>query len=749
MDEHDSILPFAAAGTLGEAGRARRAGPQQRVRRAGGLCEAVLCFLSTLGVCACARSGTSTEANGPRPQEADFITDAQAPIAHVDAPPPQDSPLPIEEPGGGCTGPRFKLALDSGAFSVQSEDGATTAIIFSLNAVVGQEDRTWTLGEWQTMDGGWRSEVQDPAASWTIAVEPDSQRPVIRISVEAAYLADVDVAHEELAISISGVSDATVLGRDLRPRTMEASRKYLTDPWTPIELRVESAVGALTLLRHVGFPSAVAEWSGQGTIVARLELDDSGNHPFRPYTQCFESYARDHPRRNLDATPRRAGEHARHAAEVWLGDMRPVRLERLPAGRKAAIVFTSHADQSKVETTRALLWGFSDPSHEGFGTKGLLGHGLSLTLSAFAEDGRNADMGQPDFASILSAAAEAGVEICPHSVTSSPDDRETAERLLPSYSPYAPVTWIDHEPDTNCEAINNSSSATGGAATYDLLDLLVAAGYRYFWMEPDVDPPGGVLNMLAPRRSDYRPTILFRNSAFSRGQESLWLFRTVWMFTSVGKFLAAFDDPSLDRLIAERGIHVAHVYLDTYQERGRLAGRSLFDPIGGTFATRDDVDALWERLQERQDAGALWVVGLRSLATHMTAMADLTVNYQPDGSVAVSAGHVGVEALGLTVEADGLDIAIDGHAPTGLRSADGQTTFWFPLAGDSRSIIAFARSGNSARLAPGGCVVRDTRGERPDAAPDSVDRGRTRGATPVDRVSAPTRRVSGQEGGAR
>jgi hypothetical protein len=465
-----------------------------------------------------------------------------------------------------------------------------------------------------------------------------------------------------------------------------------------------TAAGPVTVVRDTGFPSVVTEADADGVTV-RLELDDAGNHPYRPYARCYPRYSARNPRDERDGTPRRVGERAEHVAEIRLGDGVPLRAQRLPAGRRAAVVFTSHADQSTVATTQAVLWGASDPADPAFGTRGLLGHGLTPTLVAFAEAGTHADLGDPAFREVLERAAAAGVEVGPHSVTSRADDRATVARLLPRFAGFAPATWIDHQPDTNCEAVMNAGGRPERDPAWFDLDLLRDAGLRYLWTEPDVDPPDGGLDMLAPGRAGYRPTILFRNAHVRDGAWVPWLFRTVWLFVDVPRLTARFDDASVQRLIAEDGILLAHVYLDTYQRTGRFAPRSLVEPSGDGFRLRDDVDDVFRRLGEAQRAGLLWVPTMRALGDQLTGVAELRLESAPDGSVVVRGGDRDLDDVAFAVPDAGATITVDGGAPDGTVPRDGQTVFWFDLPARTARTLRLTRDGTEVRFAPAGSTV--------------------------------------------
>lgn len=599
-------------------------------------------------------------------------------------------------------GPSFAVRADGTAVRVAPRTGTGELVLSAeVRSESGATDTSLALSCWAVVNGTLRALATMPAAQWTIVLDPDASRPVLRLSVGVEYTADVEVAHEEVTLRVGSATGARVLGRDLLMRAVEDGRKHLTDPWTPLEVAWDTALGRIAVLRRLGFPSATVRMV-EGELEVCLDLDHAGNHPYRPHDRCYETYSAANQRLTLDGTPRRAGERTRHEAEIWFGDLLPLRLQRLPRGYRAAVVFTSHADQSKVGTTRALLWGHSNPGAPAYGRSGMLGHGLSLTLSAFAEAGSNADMSVPEYAALLAEAAAHGVEVCPHSVTSRPDDRDTVARLLPQYAPFSPRTWIDHQPDTNCEAINNATGLPGGDARYAIRDLLLQAGYRYFWVTPDVPLLDRGLNLLAPRRPDHRPAIFFRNRHVQIDGSTPWLFRTAWMFLRRETFVRSYDDEQLERLTKERGVHVAHVYLDTHQARGRHAGRSLVEPEGHHFRIRDDVDEVFRRLAQRQQRGEIWVTSMREMGDHLSAITELTVDYRPDGSAVVTAGDEAVIDVTFGIPVEDAEILVDGESPRGTTRRGGETSFWFHLPATAAAVVTATQAGRPLRFAPPG-----------------------------------------------
>jgi hypothetical protein len=278
--------------------------------------------------------------------------------------------------------------------------------------------------------------------------------------------------------------------------------------------------------------------------------------------------------------------------------------------------------------------------------------------------------------------------VVPHSATPKPDPRLVTQAALDRFERWHTRTWIDHQPETNCEAFGDQGYHVGGK--FGIADLLAAHQYQYVWAEDDAPPDD--LNLLLAHHIDRRaPTVWPIGRLDLGGPDSLWMFRTVWSFLEASRFYKLYGKDRLDKLEQERGLHIAHTYLETYHpKRTKFGLKNLLIPTdpkvtpGGPGAVKLDprFDALLGALEERQERGTLWVPTLGALADRLRATAELSVTLAPDGSAVVHAPH---ELKGATFVVDA-DVAVElgGKAPKGIRSEGAQTVFWADLpAGDT------------------------------------------------------------------
>ena len=284
----------------------------------------------------------------------------------------------------------------------------------------------------------------------------------------------------------------------------------------------------------------------------------------------------------------------------------------------------------------------------------------------------------------------AGSEIVPHSATPKRDERPVTVAALETFARWHARTWIDHQPETNCEAFGDQGFRSSGK--FAIADLLAAHGYDYVWAEVDLEP--GPLNLLrADRLGQRAPTLWPIGRLDLGGPSGLWMFRSQWAFLEAKHFYSMYSPAALDRLERERGLHIAHTYLETYHpphtkfgmknlivpvDRAREGGRQRAGQAGarvrpaagvaaGAAGARDAVDA---------DAGGARRSPARGgRACALTVGADHRLLVQTQAPVAGAT---------FVVARPDAPVRINGELPRGVRSERGETTFWADLpAGDS------------------------------------------------------------------
>lgn len=462
-----------------------------------------------------------------------------------------------------------------------------------------------------------RLEGEREGARYRLALRGRAGDGALELELEVDYRLARAVRIERLRFALGprGAEQAAVLDRAYRlePHPLPV----LSDALGPRVARL----GPLALLAGDGVQTLWLRRAGSGTVL-ELELDHEANHPFRPHLRCVTGAAERVARGELSATHRAAGSRAHARARILLGEPRLLVPGRFPRGYRAALVFTDHADQSSRAKLEALAFGETGAARAA--RRGLCGRGLGFTKTVFVERARGYDpqLDDPAYRALLAECARAGVEIGLHSTTGERDPPARTRALLARFraAGFDGRTWIDHQPTTNCEAV--SAQGWDAASPFHTLPLLVAAGFSLLWSAEDMRTPPGSLNLLAPEpRGQRRPTLYrFASTAGASASPDLQLFSTMRLFLPHRQLARLLSARTLEALERERGLCLAHTYLDTHRGRGKLAPRSLLEPLpGARFRLRPEVDALFATLAERQAAGSLFCASLERVASHLAA----------------------------------------------------------------------------------------------------------------------------------
>lgn len=557
---------------------------------------------------------------------------------------------------------------------------------------------------WHSEDGALVAAGGDSSRRVSLRLTPGDDASV---SLEASirYLEPVEVEREAVRLRLAG--PAAAVGRDLSFERVD--RPLRVDRGTPVVVS-----GAEVML--AGGPGIVAaRYAPGGTrerpeVAVDLVLDDAGAHPFAVYPRCLDevpglsdgsspvSFSDLERKRSLARTTRRAGDTV--AGRVTLYPLLPGRaalplvVERWPAGARGAVVITDHADRTDPVALRALLHGDSRLVCRPGGPLGLLGHGLRMTKSFFLH-ARRGGLDEPETRQLALELLAAGSEVASHSPTGSADDREAVRAALPALAAFGVVTWIDHQPYTNCEAFSSEGWRSGGR--YGIRDLLAAAGFRWIWEAGDrggfgreprvenlftVDEPGAADPPIYPLPVD----------------PGLWVFQSTMFQGTPRALAAALSDQALDRLERERGLFVAHTYLSASPRTtsrpelvSRLVVRQLPD---GALELDPLFDQALGRIAARVRAGTLASLTLAEAAERLRDLGEVEVRYLDDGAAEVdNHGALPIAGLTVAVPAGGMRLAVEGAKVAGSAGEPDRTRVWFDLPAGGRVVV---RAGQGA-----------------------------------------------------
>jgi hypothetical protein len=564
------------------------------------------------------------------------------------------------------------LALSLGAIPARAEMDVRPVLVVTQNGVTSRTPFVWKDRV---------ATVRTPDGALEVALKRE------RVVGEAGETLAMDAVWRKKAwvrglaveLALPG-AEARVIGRDLEPATVKLAYLGRFDPkWI--------SVGGTTVIVDDTVDGVVVRAAGKH-VELRVELDAVDARPFTHDARCTKNWHE--PNKHLPLPVRLRVPDERLTARVQLveGATLPLAKTGFPDGRRAAVAITDHADQSTLRTLGALA-------------EGLLKYHLSITKALFAHGADRPQLEDPKVMKLADALSAAGSEIVPHSATPKRDERSVTSAALDLFERWKTRTWIDHQPETNCEAFGDQGFRTGGR--FGIADLLAARQYQYVWAQADAPP--NELNLSMPKRLDRRaPTVWPIGRLDLGGPDSLWMFRSVWVYLEAKRFYALYTPERLDQLERERGLHIAHTYLETYHpKRTKFGLKNLLVPAdakkglpGGPGDVKLDprFDALLQRLGARQDRGTLWVAPLGTLADRLRAAAEVTYTLRDDGSVLLRAPKP-LPGATFVVRRAGVKVTLGGKPPRGLRADRDATTFWDDLpAGDT--VLALAAADGTA-----------------------------------------------------
>ena len=513
----------------------------------------------------------------------------------------------------------------------------------------------------------WKALVRDADLAIAVTLGPGTR--TLPWLVEAEALQPQSVRQVTLRMRLAAESFVP-LGRDYRPST---ATHVLLDRFDPKWLTLTSEgrpVGAVLVDDNV---DTLEVTRGHGRVQLGIELLSVLARPFGHLPRCGRSW-RDVKGRVVVADRfLRTGDRLEASGELVLGATSTVALSPWPDGRDAAIVITDHADQTSSDTLHALLGGAASADLE-HATRGLLGHHVPVTKALFLHGTAHHPLVSPgaDEAEVLrlgDVLRHNGSELAPHSATPLTDSRAVVDEALEKFAAHGATVWIDHQPQTNCEGFEQAGWHTGTG----IADLLEKRRFTDVW--DLTEWAGHGLDERDPRHLDQRAATVWPLGRLEPlGPGSLWMFRSTWAFVPISDFYQRYSDSALDQLEHDRGLHIAHTYLETLHPRHTFFGRrnlELRDPHGQP-ALDPRFDALLANLDVRQARGTLWLAPLGPLASRLRALRAVRIRIDDAGDLAVtSPPHLD----GVTLQLGSI-VPLEGTS--GQRVADPGVRVWLP-----------------------------------------------------------------------
>ncbi len=562
--------------------------------------------------------------------------------------------------------------------------------------------------------GGWtaRAQAKNRWATHTLVLRGALKDPRVQLGWEVRYHRDLLVGLERLRFTPDDVRGSML---DRAYRSLPLLARQFSGRLSPrqVQLLMERGPGVpgvfLTLVGEAGVQGLYVSHRTGKAYSLDLELDHHLNHPFWRYRACVKKREERVGRRRMSFGQRRAGETRSLRATWVVGPARLAAISRYPRGYGAAVVLVDHADQSSAAKLEALAFGRTgavEGKQTGPGHPGLVNRGLAYTKTIFVQRaGPHArQMEDPRYRRLLLRMAGQGVEIGVHSPTGRRDLPATGRRLLDGFrASFSGRTWVDHQPNTNCEAIGNQGWDPRGP--WYMLGHLSELGFRYAWSGQDRYLPWGSLNLLSPETRARRRPVLYQHSRLRhKSGAPLTFFTTAWGFVHVKRLQRYLSPRWLKRLVNERGLFLAHVYLDAHrnkEDKPWLQRRSLLRALGrGRYELLPEVDRAFAGLAGWQARGDVWVAGLEAVAGHLLAAMDARLSHLPQGQVLVTSPvKRPLRGFTLLLPPGAASATVDGEAPAGSRRRGGVLEVWFDLhPGKPRLVQVLDRAGRPLEM---------------------------------------------------
>ena len=198
------------------------------------------------------------------------------------------------------------------------------------------------------------------------------------------------------------------------------------------------------------------------------------------------------------------------------------------------------------------------------------------------------------------------------------------------------------------------------------------------------------INLFDPGNPNAKPAIVYTHSAIDPStQAPIRLFSSIWRYHDTATFLAKYSDSQLDRLEDDRGLHIAHTYLDSFSQAEGHRGKSLLEKSGDIYRLRPEVASWMVGLGKRQKAGRLWVPGVAALADHLVAMSEVRID-PVDSGMRIRSGRP-VHGASFLIPRRLVSPKLDGgHLPRSqVRKGKDGTVFWFDMLAGGDHLVTW------------------------------------------------------------
>jgi hypothetical protein len=366
------------------------------------------------------------------------------------------------------------------------------------------------------------------------------------------------------------------------------------------------------------------------------------------------------------------------------------RLLMQPHGRVATHVWTEHACFTDLRVHKAVYFGSDRIERSADATGGFVKHRIPVTKSIFfdnpdgvANDGHSplftgpqaSLQTTPGMSEYLREIAAAGMEICLHCVQPNTSTEPAVGQAVEAMRKlFQPVSWIDHfwyHPFGEKRGCAESFCCRGQLSFSR--SIWKRAGIRYFWnpfyeyetiteartrreelnhWHWDQAAPNPII-WRHPTFANDRVVVSHRNSDFA--SFATW---EAWFPKSSSQ---RYTDQSIDTLVADWGVSIAHAYM-TFVGEENLAWRLAPDDsieIGPEF------DGLLAHMSALQSDGLLWNATLKEFMRYQEQLEDLHLSPRPQANGVALVNGAAAPVSGVTFAMTSSSVSIDGRRVNG------------------------------------------------------------------------------------
>ncbi len=513
----------------------------------------------------------------------------------------------------------------------------------------------------------------------------ERKSPLIKYFIDIIYKENAITDFEKLSFLVN-TNNTEVLGRHYKNIKLSPLQVYKGDQWTSKIVNFHFDDGTVSFKGSDNLQSMMLI-PEMNTTQLELYIDNRDNHPHPYYTLFYID--------NLDKSRRKAGDNVSYYMIFSINGRnekdsdRYIAKMRQPNGYLASIIFTEHADGEETNISRAIAFGSSNLNSKYYGKKGFLGNNLKWTKSIFIIDNTNhiADAlnEKPEYALLIDELYSQGVEIVPHSISSTTDNRSVVRENLAILKKYHTQNWIDHgagKGRSNLEDL--ASQGWNKSSEYYILDILDEYGYKYSWGFVDYLVSG--LNLLEPEILDSTNPYLYYNNNIDDNTSDL---NKIYLWNSIAsnKFVErSYTKNNVDKLISEKGISIGHEYFSSKD----YEGHSYISLGNDEYEISPSFENELEYISNKVKVGDLWNPTVSQFADYQISSSNVDIIPLKNNKYSIinNNNHT-INGISFITNGNGIENILINDTHIKYKIVNDSLIFWFDMQANSEKIIEF------------------------------------------------------------